>query len=90
MTPEALASRTLTGYLWGSRRRLWLGFGLSLLRSLAVAPCAWLFQRMIDVAVPARDSFAILQLSGWFLLLLALHYVFSVWGPTSPRKPWRK
>jgi ABC-type multidrug transport system fused ATPase/permease subunit len=35
---------------------------------------------MIDVAVPARDTFAILQLSGWFLLLLALHYVFSVWG----------
>lgn len=80
LAPEALTARTLAGYLWGSRDRLWLGFGLSLLRSLAVAPCAWLFQRMIDVAVPARDSFAILQLSGWFLLLLALHYVFSVWG----------
>ena len=78
--PEALTARTLAGYLWGSRDRLWRGFGLSLLRSLAVAPCAWLFQRMIDVAVPARDTFAILQLSGWFLLLLALHYVFSVWG----------
>lgn len=80
MTPEALASRTLAGYLWGSRDRLWRGFGLSLLRSLAVAPCAWLFQRMIDVAVPAHNSFAILQLSGWFLLLLGVHYVFSVWG----------
>ena len=80
LAPEALTARTLAGYLWGSRDRLWRGFGLSLLRSLAVAPCAWLFQRMIDVAVPARDTFAILQLSGWFLLLLALHYVFSVWG----------
>jgi ABC-type multidrug transport system fused ATPase/permease subunit len=80
MNPEALASRTLAGYLWGSRDRLWRGFGLSLLRSLAVAPCAWLFQRMIDVAVPAHNSFAILQLSGWFLLLLGVHYVFSVWG----------
>ncbi len=80
LAPEALTARTLASYLWGSRDRLWRGCGLSLLRSLAVAPCAWLFQRMIDVAVPARDTFAILQLSGWFLLLLALHYVFSVWG----------
>lgn len=80
MNPEPLASRTLTGYLWSSRARLWRGLGLALLRSLAVAPCPWLFQRMIDVAVPARDSAAILELGGLFLLLLAVHYVFSVWG----------
>jgi ATP-binding cassette subfamily B protein len=80
MTREPLAARTLTGYLWASRAGLWRGLGLALLRSLAVAPCPWLFQRMIDVAVPARDSAAILQLSGWFILLLAVHYVFSVWG----------
>jgi ATP-binding cassette subfamily B protein len=80
MTREPLAARTLTGYLWASRAGLWRGLGLALLRSLAVAPCPWLFQRMIDVAVPARDSTAILQLSGWFILLLAVHYVFSVWG----------
>jgi ATP-binding cassette subfamily B protein len=80
MNREPLASRTLTGYLWSSRARLWRGLGLALLRSLAVAPCPWLFQRMIDVAVPARDSTAILELAGLFLLLLAVHYVFSVWG----------
>jgi ATP-binding cassette, subfamily B, bacterial len=80
MTREPLASRTLTGYLWASRDRLWRGLGLALLRSLAVAPCPWLFQRMIDVAVPAGDSASILQLGGFFLLLLAVHYVFSVWG----------
>lgn len=80
MNPEPLASRTLTGYLWSSRARLWCGLGLALLRSLAVAPCPWLFQRMIDVAVPARDSAAIVELGGLFLLLLAVHYVFSVWG----------
>lgn len=80
MTREPLASRTLTGYLWDSRDRLWRGLGLALLRSLAVAPCPWLFQRMIDVAVPARDSQAIVELGGLFLLLLAVHYVFSVWG----------
>lgn len=80
MTSEALASRTLTGYLWGSRRRLARGLGLALLRSLAVAPCPWLFQRMIDVAVPARDHRAILELAGVFLVLLGFHYVFSVWG----------
>ena len=80
MTREPLASRTLAGYLWASRPRLWRGLGLALLRSLAVAPCPWLFQRMIDVAVPARDSAAIIQLGGLFLLLLAVHYVFSVWG----------
>jgi ABC-type multidrug transport system fused ATPase/permease subunit len=77
---EAIAARTLTGYLWNSRDRLWRGLGLALLRSLAVAPCPWLFQRMIDVAVPARDSAAIFQLGGAFIVLLGLHYVFSVWG----------
>jgi len=35
---------------------------------------------MIDDAVPARDSAAILSLGGTFLLLLAAHYLFSVWG----------
>ncbi len=80
MIREALTSRTITGYLWGSRDRLSRGLGLALLRSLAVAPCPWLFQRMIDVAVPASDRAAILELGGIFLLLLAVHYVFSVWG----------
>jgi ATP-binding cassette, subfamily B, bacterial len=80
MSREPLASRTLTGYLWANRGRLGRGLGLALLRSLAVAPCPWLFQRMIDVAVPARDSSAILELAGLFLALLAVHYVFSVWG----------
>ena len=80
MTREPLASRTLTGYLWVSRPRLWRGLGLALLRSLAVAPCPWLFQRMIDVAVPARDGTGILQLAGGFIFLLAVHYIFSVWG----------
>jgi ATP-binding cassette subfamily B protein len=80
MKREALAARTLAGYLWGSRGPLWRGLGLALLRSLAVAPCPWLFQRLIDVGVPARDSTAILELGAIFLLLLAVHYVFSVWG----------
>jgi ABC-type multidrug transport system fused ATPase/permease subunit len=80
MSREALESRTLTGYLWASRGRLWRGLGLALLRSLAVAPCPWLFQRMIDVAVPARDTALILQLGGVFVALLGVHYVFSVWG----------
>lgn len=80
MTREAVAARTLTGYLWYNRRRLARGFGLALLRSLAIAPCPWLFQRMIDVAVPARDNAAILELGAVFLALLGVHYVFSVWG----------
>ncbi|MCR6628982.1 MAG: ABC transporter ATP-binding protein [Magnetospirillum sp.] len=80
MAREAIASRTLTGYLWNSRGRLSRGLGLALLRSLAVAPCPWLFQRMIDVAVPNRDVPQILQLSGIFVVLLGLHYIFSVWG----------
>ncbi|WP_438479798.1 ABC transporter ATP-binding protein [Oleiharenicola lentus] len=80
MIREAIASRTLTGYLWNSRARLSRGLGLALLRSLAVAPCPWLFQRMIDVAVPNRDITQILELSGIFLVLLGAHYVFSVWG----------
>jgi ATP-binding cassette, subfamily B, bacterial len=80
MNPEALGARTLTGYLWRSRPQLWRGLGLALLRSVAVAPCPWLFQRMIDAAVPAKDLPAIALLAGVFLLLLGVHYVFSVWG----------
>jgi ATP-binding cassette subfamily B protein len=80
MTRDALASRTLNGYLWGSRKRLWRGLGLALLRSLAVAPCPWLFQRMIDIAVPARDTTAIYELGGIFIILLGVHYIFSIWG----------
>jgi ATP-binding cassette subfamily B protein len=80
MTREAITSRTLTGYLWNSRPRLARGLGLALLRSLAVAPCPWLFQRMIDVAVPAGDIRQIAELSGVFVVLLGFHYVFSVWG----------
>ena len=80
MSREALAARSLTGYLWASRPRLWRGLGLALLRSLAVAPCPWLFQRMIDVAVPARDYGEIARLSLVVVALLAAHYVFSVWG----------
>lgn len=80
MIREALASRTLTGYLWDSRDRLWRGLGLALARSLAIAPCPWLFQRMIDVAVPAHDYGAVLQLAGVFVGLLGVHYVCSVWG----------
>lgn len=80
MQREALAARSLTGYLWSSRARLGKGLLLALARSLAVAPCPWLFQRMIDVAVPKRDVTEIVELSGVFLLLLAVHYVFSVWG----------
>ena len=80
MPREALAARSLAGYLWLNRRRLAPGLALALARSLAVAPCPWLFQRMIDVAVPARDVTQILHLGGWFLVLLGLHYVFSVWG----------
>jgi len=80
MQREALAARSLTGYLWSSRARLGKGLLLALARSLAVAPCPWLFQRMIDVAVPKRDVNEIVELSGVFLLLLAVHYVFSVWG----------
>lgn len=80
MSREALASRSLSGYLWGYRTLLWKGLALALARSLAVAPCPWLFQQMIDVAVPAHDVPAIIRLAIVFFALLAVHYVFSVWG----------
>ena len=35
---------------------------------------------MIDVAVPARDHAAIIELGVVFLVLLGVHYIFSVWG----------
>lgn len=80
MDGEPLNARSLVGYLWLNRRRLAPGLGLALVRSIAVAPCPWLFQRMIDDAVPRSDLAAIARYSGWFVLLLAIHYVFSVRG----------
>jgi ABC-type multidrug transport system fused ATPase/permease subunit len=80
MEREPLSARSLVGYLWLNRRRLGPGLGLALVRSLAVAPCPWLFQRMIDDAVPRADLAAIARYAGWFLVLLGLHYVFSVQG----------
>ncbi|MDP2137906.1 MAG: ABC transporter ATP-binding protein [Candidatus Didemnitutus sp.] len=86
MSREGLTARTLSGYLWHNRPQLRRGLALALARSLAVAPCPWLFQRMIDVAVPARDVIAVAQLAGVFFVLLGVHYVFSVWGASEIAK----
>lgn len=77
---DPLSARSLTPYLWGYRRLLARGFVFALLRSLAMAPCPWLFQRMVDSAVPAKDSREILCLSGYFVGCLVAHYFFSVRG----------
>jgi len=87
MNREALASRSLTGYLGSSRRRLAPGLALALLRSLAVAPCPWLFQRMIDVAVPARDDYStLIAQNGAFARLVAAQNGGHD-GPTLPTFP---
>ena len=78
MRREATFARTLVGYLWENRARLAPGLGLALLRSLTVAPCPWLFQRMIDRSVPARDTTEVLTLAGVFVVLLGRFFAVQV------------
>jgi ABC-type multidrug transport system fused ATPase/permease subunit len=84
--PNPLEQRDLVKYLWAARRRFWGGVALAMLRSVAIAPCTLIIQRIIDRPMEPASIPAILHLSGWFVLCLVFHYLFSVWGARSIAK----
>ncbi|HMP77600.1 MAG TPA: ABC transporter ATP-binding protein [Kiritimatiellia bacterium] len=77
---NALQSDTLLHYLWDQRRRFSRGLTLSILRSVVIAPCPWLFQIIIDEQVRNGDGAGILVIGLIFIGLLFLHYAFAVAG----------
>src|SRR5690606_24957244 len=84
--PNPLEQRDLVKYLWAARGRFGGGVALAMLRSVAIAPCTLIIQRIIDRPMEPASIPAILQLSGWFILCLVFHYIFSVWGARSIAK----
>lgn len=78
--PNPLEQPTLLSYLWGTRRRLWRGVGIALLRSLAAAPCTLIFQQIVDKPLHDKNIPGILWFAAIFVACMLLHYLFSVWG----------
>ncbi len=77
---ESLNARGLFGYLWRSRHRMWAGTAISVLRTLAIAPCPLIFQKIIDADVKARDLTGVARHAALFAGLMALHWFFSIAG----------
>lgn len=75
-----LEQKTLIGYLWAARRSFRGGLALVLLRSLASAPIPILIQRIVDKPLQDKNIDGVIFYSLWFILCLAFHYGFSVWG----------
>ncbi|MBS0633453.1 MAG: ABC transporter ATP-binding protein [Verrucomicrobia bacterium] len=86
MINDPLEKGTLLDYLWATRKRLTRGVVLALLRSLAAAPGPWIFQQIIDGPLKAKDPHGVFKYAGVFLLCMAGHYVFSVWGASEIAK----
>ncbi len=81
MTPAPLRlPGTLPLYLWSCRRAFTPGLCLAALRILCIAPLPVVFQRILDVHLPARDQAGILALCALTLGLLVAHQFFSVRG----------
>ncbi|HRJ47028.1 MAG TPA: ABC transporter ATP-binding protein [Opitutaceae bacterium] len=76
----------LLSYLWSARRPFRGGVILALLRSLAAAPCTFLIQQIVDKPLKEGSIEGVLHFSLWFVLCLALHFAFSVWGAHSIAK----
>jgi len=56
------------------------GITYALLRCVVIAPCPWIFQRIIDQQIPAGDYRGIALDAALCLGLLAAHYVLAVRG----------
>lgn len=70
----------LPRYLWSRRRDYTPGLGIAILRILCIAPLPIVFQRILDVHLPARDQAGILWLCALTVALLVGHQFFSVRG----------
>lgn len=71
---------SLLRFVWSHRRAFVPGLGFALLRILTIAPLPIIFQRILDVHLPAGDEAGILWLVVLTLGLLVLHQVCSVKG----------
>jgi ABC-type multidrug transport system fused ATPase/permease subunit len=71
---------TLPRFLWSHRREFLPGLGLAILRILTIAPLPLIFQRILDVHLPAKDQAGILWLSALTVALLVAHQFCSVAG----------
>ena len=71
---------TLPRFLWSHRREFLPGLGLAILRILTIAPLPLIFQRILDVHLPAKDQSGILWLSALTVGLLVAHQFCSVAG----------
>jgi len=81
-----LEQKNLISYLWAARRRFRGGLGITLLRSLAAAPCTFLIQQIVDKPLHNNDIRGVINYSLIFFVCLLFHYGFSVWGARSLAK----
>ena len=58
-----LEQKNLISYLWAARRRFRGGLGITLLRSLAAAPCTLLIQRIVDKPLHNNDIRGVINYS---------------------------
>ena len=79
LAPDPLPS-SLLRFAWSHRRAFYPGLGFAVLRILSIAPLPVLFQRILDVHLPAGDQRGILVLSALTVALLCVHQVCSVKG----------
>jgi ATP-binding cassette, subfamily B, bacterial len=70
----------LTRYLWSCRRAFAPGLAVAVLRILCIAPIPLVFQRILDVHLPAGDEAGILWLCALTVALLVAHQFASVAG----------
>jgi len=78
--PALLLPATLVRYLWAHRRAFAPGLALAVLRILCIAPLPVIFQRILDVHLPAKDQAGIVWLSLLTVGLLVVHQFCSVGG----------
>jgi len=71
---------SLPRFLWSHRRDFLPGLGVAILRILTIAPLPLIFQRILDVHLPAKDQAGILWLSALTVALLVAHQFCSVAG----------
>lgn len=77
---------TLLRFLWSERRAFVPGLGVAILRILTIAPLPVIFQRILDVHLPAKDERGILLLSAITVALLVTHQFCSVAGASLSAK----